>query len=186
MQGVWGAKLQWPLGSRAACTTSDAPTPGGLHDSIAQDSSNSRPKAASWRRLFKPHIDIFGPGPYFRSPRSRPGSPKPGGPFLEPQRGTEKYDFVEGSVLHEVSKDFSRGKWFPWYPGSLWVYQFSPNPPRGWFYKDFPQTQKNPGPPWASGGLTIVPLWAVGLLSLCGPMGPVCMSLDPLGPCTTP
>ena len=43
---------------------------------------------------------------------------------------------------------------------------FPPIPPRGGFYKDFPQIRKSSGPPWAPGWVARWPLkawWTIGL-----------------------
>ena len=104
---------------------------------------------------------MYNPRSHFWSPRSRSGCPKAWGPFWGSKRGPEKYNFVEGSVPHEVSQDFSSGAWISCYPGTLWVYQFIPRPSQGKVLQGFPP---NPIIPWAPLGL-----WVVCLLSLCGP-----------------
>ena len=87
------------------------------------------------------------------------------GLFWGPKRGSEKHNFVEGSVLHEVSQDFLRGEWFLWYPGTLWVYQFPPKPFQGRVLQGFspnPKTQGGPLGPWVG-----------SLFALCGPYSPI-------------
>ena len=63
---------------------------------------------------------------------------------------------------HEVSGDCLRGEWFVWYPGTLWVYQFPPNPSQGRALQGFPPNLKIPGAPLGP--------WVGCLLSLCGPL----------------
>ena len=77
------------------------------------------------------------------------------GPFWGPKRGPEL-------IPHEVTQDFLRGEWFVWYPGTLWVYRFPPNPSQGRFSEGFPP---NPKIQWAPLGP-----WVGCLLSLCGPV----------------
>ena len=76
--------------------------------------------------------------------------------------GPEKHNFVEGLVPHQVFQDFSRGEWFAWYPGTLWVYQFLPKPSQGGVLQGFPPNPKIPGGPLGP--------WMGCLLSLCGPL----------------
>ena len=81
---------------------------------------------------------------------------------MGPKWGPGKHNFVEGLVHHQASWDLLRGEWFLWYPGTLWVWPFPPNPSQGRVLQGFPPNPKIPGGP-------LGPL--VGcLLSLCGPL----------------
>ena len=76
---------------------------------------------------------------------------------MRPKRRPKKHNFVEGSVPEELCQDLLRGEWCLWYPGTLLVYQFPPNPPRESFYRDFPQSRKSQGGPWAPGWVPYSP-----------------------------
>ena len=58
---------------------------------------------------------------------------------------------------HEVSQDSSRGEWFPWYPGTIWVYQFLPQPSQGQVLQGFPPNLKTNGAPLAPCGACLLP-----------------------------
>ena len=106
---------------------------------------------------------MFDPGTHFWSPRPTSWPRKARGPFWGAKRGPEKHNFVEGSVPHEVSLDFSRGERFVRYQGSFWVDQFPPKPCQGEVLQGFSPNPKNPGgPPGPLWGLPIAP---------CGPFG---------------
>ncbi len=110
--------------------------------------------------VFQPATLIFlTPDPFFGAPRSTSGPPKARTPTLGQLRDTEKHDFVQGLVPHEVCQDFLRGAWFPWYPETLWVYQFPPKPFQGSVFQGFPP---NPKKTMAPPGPLVAPLGPLG------------------------
>ena len=113
--------------------------------------------------VFQPATLIFlTPDPILGAPGQGLGPRRPGGPFWAQNGGPENMILWRDWSPMRFPRIFLRGEWFPWYPGTLWVYQFPPKPSQGGVLQGFPPNPKIPGGP-------LGPL--VGcLLSLCGPL----------------
>ena len=74
--------------------------------------------------VHSPTLFVFNPRPNFGGLGLGLGPRRPG-PLVEAKKEREKDVFVERLVPHEVFLDLLREERSLWYPGALWVHQFS-------------------------------------------------------------
>ena len=103
-----------------------------------------------------PTLIFLTPNPIFGAPTPDPGPGRPGALF-GPKKRARKTTLWRDWFPMRFPRIFCKGNGLYGTQEPFGCTNFPPIPPRGRFYKDFPQIQKSSGPPWAPGWVAYWP-----------------------------